>query len=292
MNINTLINYLKCPYCSNENLELQESKIVCQQCQTDFEILDEIPIMFKEEKLNTQEKSQIKHFNQHYQKSSNQISNWQQSMLNRVFNYIDKDKIKIYLDAGCGADAYTVITAAQKNNWLSFGINISFEAMRRAKHQADQLGLADKTVFIVCSIEKLPFKDNFFDYISSLSVLEHIQDDKLALNNLKQTLNPKGSIYICVPNTYQRIYSFLRPIYKIIDHRVGHLRHYSLADLNDKLTGLKLEKYFYNGHLIKLWQLILEKLHLINNTHWWRLEEKDINQDTHGLQLNAIYKKQ
>ncbi|MFC1622623.1 class I SAM-dependent methyltransferase [Patescibacteria group bacterium] len=179
----------------------------------------------------------------------------------------------------------------KKNNWLSFGINISLTAMQKAKAKADKLGLADQTAFVVCSLENLPFKENIFEYVSVLSVLEHIQNDELVISNLNKSLKSNGHLYVCVPNSYKNIYSFLKPIYKLIDKKVGHLRHYSLESLNSIFKNFKLEKYFYNAHLIKLWQLILEKLHLINNKNWWRLEKKDINQNKKGLQLNAIYKK-
>lgn len=296
MTINKILDFLACPYCRSQKLALERKKIYCGGCQLSFEIISGVPILIKESNLNNQEKKQKKWYEDYYScfsKEKYYLENWRKSMLKRVFKAVVKDKIKTYLDIGCGATGYTVIEAAKKNHWFSFGIDISIEAMLKAKFLAKKQKVEDKTVFLVASAENLPFKDNRFNYVSAISVLEHLDNDFKVVKDVHQTLRKGGLFYICVPNSYQQIYPFFWPINYYVDKKIGHRRHYSIKDLERKLKkeNFKLENFFYNGHLIKFGQIILDRVNLINNKNWWEIEKKDLNQDSKGLHLNAVFKK-
>lgn len=291
-----MLNYLACPYCRGQELSLKAKKIICRQCQKTFNVVEGIPILMKSSYLGEQEEGQREWFDDHYSRFSSrkyQLENWRLSMLKRIFETDFQKKIKTYLDIGCGATGYTVIEAAKRFSWLSFGIDISLEAMLRARNLACQQGVEEKTGFLVCSAENLPFQPNLFDYVSVLGVLEHLENDRQVIKSVADITKGGGHFCLCVPNTYKRIWPFLWPIYFYLDKKIGHQRHYSIEGLSEKMKkeGFKLEKAFYNGHLIKLFQFILEKMRLINDENWWRLEEKDINQNSIALQLNAIYQK-
>lgn len=152
----------------------------------------------------------------------------------------------------------------------------------------------DKTAFVVSTAENSLFKEKMFDYISAISVLEHLQSDEKAMKNILYSLKTEGYIYICVPNAYLRMWPFLWPIYYYYDLKIGHKRHYSIEKLDDYFVnkfGCKKYKVFYNGHLLKFYQIALEKLKLIDGINWWKMEEKDINNQDSGVQLNTIYQK-
>lgn len=296
MTIKKITQFLSCPYCPDQKLILRGKKLFCLKCHLSFDIIDGVPILLKESNLGIQEKKQRKFFDRHYSsfsKDTYQLKNWQQSMLKRIFENNFKDKVKTYLDIGCGATGYTVIEAAKRNNWLSLGIDISLEAVIKAKALAKKQGVEEKTAFLVASGEGLPFKSNLFDYTTALSVLEHLKDDTKAIREAFRVLKKAGHFYVCLPNAFKEIPLFLRPIIFYIDYRIGHQRHYSVKDLKRKLkkTGFELERFFYNGHWLKLVQIILEKPHLISHKNWWQIEKKDINQKLSGLHLNAIFKK-
>jgi len=297
MEINKLITYLQCPYCENLNLILCDKEIICNLCNAKYDIVDDIPILIDKKKLNEQEKNQTIWFDKHYSEFSREeyhLERWRQSMLERIFEQDYKKSIRTYLDIGCGATGYTAIEGVRRNDWICFGTDISLEAMIRAKKLAEKQDVSDKTAFVVCTAENLPFKKNIFDYISAVSVLEHLKYDKKAIENIIYTLKPEGYIYICVPNAYHRMWPFLWPIYYYNDLKIGHERHYSIELLDDYFTGkhsCKKNKVFYNGHLIKFLQLGLEKLKLIGDEKWWKIEKKDISSDKSGVQLNVIYQK-
>ncbi len=296
MKLNKLITFLRCPYCHFGKLVLKRKKIGCKQCGLDFEVIEGVPIMMKKENLNRHEQDQKAWFEKHYSEFSKEdycLENWRLSMLERVFSAVKKRKIKTYLDIGCGATGYTAIEGAKRNGWLSFGADISLQAMLRAKSLAKKQGVEEKTGFVVCSAERLPFNRSLFEFISAISLLEHLEKDELVIKEVSALLKKKGLLYVCVPNTYLKMWPFLWPIYLYFDIKIGHKRHYSLKDLKKKMArnGLILGNFFYNGHLIKLFQIILEKLKAVDEKEWWMMENKDIGKNPMGIQLNAIFNK-
>lgn len=298
MKIEQLLKYLECPYCNNHNLNLSENSIYCTDCGINYSIIEDIPVLINTDKLNEQEKKQLKWFNKHYSKFSDDtyhLENWRLSMLNRIFENDFKTMVNTYLDIGCGATGYAVIEGAKRNGWVSIGTDISIEAMVRASKLAEKQGVGNKVAFIVCSAENLPFKNKTFDYVSAISMLEHIKNDTKVIDNISNILKQSGYFYICVPNTYFRMWFFLWPLYFYHDIKIGHKRHYSIEKLDNYLLKnniFKRYKEFYNGHLIKFYQILLEKLKKIDDKKWWELEAKDINFKNNGVQLNAIYRKE
>jgi ubiquinone/menaquinone biosynthesis C-methylase UbiE len=297
MEISQLLEYLQCPDCQNKDLIIRDNKIICATCGIKYDIVENIPILICRGKLNEQEKKQTVWFDRHYSEFSRddyRLENWRQSMLNRIFERKYKREITTYLDIGCGATGYTVIEGVRRNGWISIGTDISLEAMIRANNLAKRQGVSDKSAFVVCAAENLPFKANTFNYISAISILEHLQNDNKAIENIICALKPEGYIYICVPNTYRRMWPFLWPVYYYNDLKIGHKRHYSIEQLDNYFLSqhrCSRNEVFYNGHLVKFYQILLEKFNKINDKKWWELEAKDINLKNNGVQLNAIYYK-
>ena len=296
MQVSEILKFVQCPECGYVPLVYKEGKINCGNCKSSFEVIENVPIFLKQEKLNKQEITQKKWFEKHYSAfpdNEYKLEKWRESMLNRIFDSSFKNKIKTYLDIGCGATGYTVIESAKRNGWTSFGIDISIEAMVKAKRNAVRERVDENTAFLVCSSENIPLQDKKFDYISMVSILEHLENDQKAVQEASRLLNSPGFLFACVPNAYLRIWPFLWPFYFYQDFKIGHKRHYSIEDLDGLFNTdfFSRYKFFYNGHLIKLFQLILDKFNVINDKKWWEIEKKDINKNSSGLQLNAVYYK-
>jgi len=294
MKVGKLLPFLKCPYCGNIKLISKKDSLLCPECKTNFSVVEGIPILIKEENFNEQENKQKVWFEEHYSKFSRekyQLENWRLSMIERIFSSVKKSAVKTYLDIGCGATGYTVIEAAKRNRWLSFGADISLEAMLRAKNLAKKQGVEDLTGFVVCSAESLPFKEATFDFVSAISLLEHLENDEKVIEEISGILKKKGSFYVCVPNTYWRMWPFLWPIYLYFDIQIGHKRHYSIEELRKKMAkdDFKLKDFFYNAHLKKLLQIILDKFKILDEKNWWQIERQDIGKNPMGIQLNAIF---
>lgn len=82
-------------------------------------------------------------------------------------------------------------------------------------------------------------ENNKFDFIYTLNVLEHIEDDKKAILLLKDKLKQNGKLFIYVP-AFQILYSSY-------DKQIGHYRRYAKSDLTDFLTqnGFKIQTSKY-----------------------------------------------
>lgn len=57
--------------------------------------------------------------------------------------------------------------------------------------------------------EKLPFRDNFFDYIVSTDTFEHVQDINKTVNECYRVLKPNGKLLVMFPQYLQPFESHL-----------------------------------------------------------------------------------
>jgi len=99
---------------------------------------------------------------------------------------LEKHKDGIILDNGCGL----------RNTYYPQVVN--FEIVDYPS--TDVLGIG----------EALPFKDNSFDAVFSLSVLEHVKDPFLCAKEIMRVLKPGGDLYVAVP--------FLQPFHGYPNH--------------------------------------------------------------------------
>lgn len=72
-----------------------------------------------------------------------------------------------------------------------------------------------------------------FDFIYTLNVLEHIEDDVAALAALRRALRPGGTLFAYVPA--------FNCIYSSMDKKVGHFRRYRKGELVAKTKTAGLE---------------------------------------------------
>lgn len=97
------------------------------------------------------------------------------------------------LDVACG-NGYFVMNAI-KYGLECYGVDISSEAIKIADKLTN-----GKAKFYATPAEKLPFENNFFDYVTILGSLEHFMDKEKALNEVKRVLRRDGQVLITVPN--------------------------------------------------------------------------------------------
>jgi SAM-dependent methyltransferase len=86
-------------------------------------------------------------------------------------------------------------------------------------------------------------EDASIDYVFTLNVLEHIEDDAAALSQLYRVIKPGGRLLIYVP-------AFM-VLYASMDAHVGHHRRYRLAPLRNLVreAGFEIEKSAYSDAL-------------------------------------------
>lgn len=215
------------------------------------------------------------------------LDNWRISYLKRIFELLEmgeKDGTKnTFLDIGVGGSGYTVIEAARKGYW-SIGVDISNEGMRKAHKFAStslNMNSAKLCDFLVCSAEKLPFRDRAFMKICSVALLEHVADDDSVISEISRVIASNGKVFITVPNAYQRMPPFVRFVYKSHDRKVGHLRHYTAEELIKKFLSKKMVflNVTYSANFPKMIQyalsILFPWLKKRNSRIWWKLEYLD-----------------
>ncbi len=98
----------------------------------------------------------------------------------------------VILDNGCGLGTY--LEAFGRFTQARFGLEVELERAVQAAPQAE--GIVNAVG------EQLPFSDNTFDFILSNEVLEHVQDDALAVREMVRVVKPRGRIVIFCPNRW------------------------------------------------------------------------------------------
>ncbi len=79
---------------------------------------------------------------------------------------------------------------------------------------------------------KLPYRDNSFDFVSALDVLEHIKDDRIAISEISRILKKKGIAVITVPHRMD--------YYSNQDKLIGHFRRYELSEILSRFKKFNL----------------------------------------------------
>ena len=86
-------------------------------------------------------------------------------------------------------------------------------------------------------VNVLPFADSTFDVIVSLDYLEHVHDDRAAMNELYRVLKPGGQLLISTPTTGPAfVLNKIKPAIGLTLDKYGHVREgYDVKDLSQRL---------------------------------------------------------
>lgn len=156
-----------------------------------------------------------------------------------ILQYIDKYGInkKNSLDIGCGAGTLCFYMANKGMHVL--GVDISSKAIKACQKSSKELKLDKLTCFEVVNFPKESISGKF-DLVILTEVIEHLSNDKLALEKIFNSLNKGGIAILTTP-------SLNAPLYRLgyaknFDKRVGHLRRYTVNSLVNisKEAGFKI----------------------------------------------------
>jgi len=95
----------------------------------------------------------------------------------------------------------------------------------------------------------LPIRDESFDLVTCIDVLEHLQDDRRAMGELHRILRPSGTLVVSVP-AFQMLWGDHDTLY-------GHYRRYTTGEVRAKLEGagfrISTLTYFEPLFFVPLW---------------------------------------
>jgi len=160
-----------------------------------------------------------------------------------ICNYIQKYfktiKNKNILDFGCGMGDKSFLLNSRDNKVIQTDI----EDLRKVK----------ELPFILSKSEIINAEDNTYDYVASIDVIEHVENDKNFIKEILRVLKPGGKAFITTPNKY-RIGNILKIIKdrKLIQYPLVlgyseglkeciHIREYTPKTLSNLVSNKELK---------------------------------------------------
>lgn len=146
---------------------------------------------------------------------------------------------------------------------------MGLDASRDAIRWCHEKGLGEVHHGDVCA---MPFEDGVFDLVLATDIIEHVEDDGLALAEIRRVLKPGGAAILTVPA--------FPSLWGLQDEVAQHKRRYRRGELATKMrqAGYRCEQGFYFNFLLfvpiwmarKLIRLSRVRLHSENqlNTRW------------------------
>lgn len=164
------------------------------------------------------------------------------------------------IDIGCGRGFYVNLLSNLNLSLEVFGIDLNEKYLKAAKK-----GLKRKKVLLKKgNALKLPFETNCFDKVIASEILEHIDKDIMAVEEIYRVLKPGGIALISVPNkNYPFLWDPLNWVLeRLFDKHIpsdiwwlagiwaDHVRLYEENELKTKLkkAGFKIEKCWLATH--------------------------------------------
>lgn len=118
---------------------------------------------------------------------------------------------KKVLDVGCGNG--WVCEQYAKNGAACYGIDLTEKAIQLSRKRFNLSSM--KASFKVADSQKLPFKNESFDLVTSMGVLHHVPDTSRAISEIKRVLKPGGRVLLMVYNKNSLRYRLLFPLRQI-----------------------------------------------------------------------------
>ena len=120
----------------------------------------------------------------------------------KSFEYIQNKENPNTLDLGCGVGRHSIPLAQfLGEDGKVFGVDLLDSAINGLKVNAKRFSVEKKIIPILSDIEEYPLGDVYFDYIVSVSSIEHVKTRESfveILKNLQRVTNSKGVHCFCI----------------------------------------------------------------------------------------------
>ncbi len=176
------------------------------------------------------------------------------------------------LDAGCGEGRHSFEFI--KRGAQVFSMDLDMDSLLKARFNLAQINRAGQShedsrfLVHVGDALNLPFNDETFDRIICSEVMEHVEDDELALSEFVRVLKKNGLIAITVPTFFSElVYDAMT--YEYFTSPGGHIRKYlpkKLASMMDR-NNLQIYDIDFKHSFHTIWWMIRCVVGLHLNDH-------------------------
>ena len=152
---------------------------------------------------------------------------WHRKKFEEISKFIPHKTVKV-LDLGCGPGSFFYVLREKNKKAILYGIDVS-------KKQIDFASkLVKSASFCASDAIKIPFKDDTFDYVTLIEVIEHLNKniERNIFNEIKRVLKKNGKIIITTPN-----YQSLWPIIELFWNKISPL-NYEEQHINKKTVNI------------------------------------------------------
>jgi ubiquinone/menaquinone biosynthesis C-methylase UbiE len=173
------------------------------------------------------------------------------------------------LDLGCFTGGRAISWAEDYSFKEIHGIDINPVFIKTCNEMAKKKKIRGS--FKLAYGEKLPFRDNFFDYIVSTDTFEHVQDINKTVNECYRVLKPNGKLLVMFPQYLQPFESHLNFVTNLpflhwfFSSKILSKIYFNII----KQRGNKASWYGLNKTKLDSW----EKLPSINGTSFYNLKK-------------------
>lgn len=130
------------------------------------------------------------------------------------------------LDIGCGSGEFLKIVASRTPGGKFHGFDFSWSGVLRSR------SVLPEGEFVNGDIYATGYRDDSFDTILCIEVLEHLEHPRQALQELARICREDGKLIVTIPNG-------------VYDSYVGHLHFWSESDFRQLLPGLPVHEFRY-----------------------------------------------
>lgn len=131
--------------------------------------------------------------------------------LKLLFDFFNIGKFERMLEIGCGNAFCSILFSDRANKIMAtdlpnFHLATNTIGLNYADRLIQSLNISNISLLASCA-ERLPFADESFDLVFSAYVLEHLNDKKKAIDEMKRVLKKNGIAIAFVPNFMERLYA-------------------------------------------------------------------------------------
>jgi SAM-dependent methyltransferase len=236
------IDFFRCLNCGSSQSDRSGTSWLCRKCGSSYPVEQGIPRLVKNWQQHEEELNQAKAVKPGWyleEQPPELVSPWRHHLRKRrqyveaaIQEYLDgkrQSRATTMLDLGCGDGNH--LQYLQNYAVAVFGSDYNLVRLVRSRARYKNI------VLFLADILDYPAQDGFFEIIFFNHVLEHIHDDKKALETVFRILKPTGLLVLGVPNEgvwwWQLAYKLQPQTLQTTDH-VGF---YTAESIAQKLIG-------------------------------------------------------